>query len=124
MAGSHNLRVCTLALWGLCLLAATSLHFAGAGPGDAPAAGEPPAAVGLLSRAPGDAVIPARVADELRAASQAAPLRLLLLSAVLALLLGLPAVLRTRLSPAGPGSQPLRARRHTIALRAPPLRFA
>ena len=54
----------------------------------------------------------------------AAPLRILVLAAVLAVFVGLPPVLRRRTVAPGREFQPLRARRHTIALRAPPLRFA
>src|SRR5688572_27834660 len=111
-----------VALWGVCLLAATGGHLAS--PRHVMLAADAPAAVGVLTRAPDAAVIPVRVADEVRAASQAAPLRLLLLSAVLAALVGLPAVLRRRTSPADRSHQTLRARRYAIALRAPPLQFA
>ncbi|HET7722391.1 MAG TPA: hypothetical protein VFK43_20665 [Acidimicrobiales bacterium] len=122
MARSRNLRLWTLALWGVCLLAATTAHLAGP---RAPAGPEsPPAAVGLLSQTADAAVLPARIADDVRAAGQAAPLRVFLLAAVVAVLVGLPAVLRRRSSFGGHDSQPLRARRHTIALRAPPLQFA
>jgi hypothetical protein len=111
-----------VALWGACLLAATGGHLAS--PRHALLALDTPAAVVGLTRAPDAAVIPARVADDVRAASQGAPLRLLLLTAVLAVLAGLPAVLRRRTSSPNRGRQPLRARRYAIALRAPPLQFA
>ena len=122
MARSRNLRLWALALCGVCLLAVTTAHLAG--PGDAAAPRTPPAAVGVVSQTPDAAVLPARIADDVRAAGQAAPLRILVLAAVLAVLVGLPAVLRRRTSAAGHDAQPLRARRHTIALRAPPLQFA
>ena len=122
MARSRNLRLWTVALWGVCLLAATTTHLAG--PRDETAPQTLPAAVGLLSQTPDAAVLPARIADDVRAAGQAPPLRLFLVAAVLAVLVGLPAVLRRRTSAGGHDSQPLRARRHTIALRAPPLQFA
>lgn len=122
MARSRNLRLWAFALWGVCLLAVTTAHLAG--PGDAAVPRTPPAAVGVVSQAPDAAVLPARIADDVRAAGQAAPLRILVLAAVLAVLVGLPAVLRRRTSAAGHDAQPLRARRHTIALRAPPLQFA
>lgn len=122
MARSRNLRVCAVALWGACLVAAATAHHAGhrhvAGPKTRPAA------VGVFSQTQGDAVLPARVVDDVRAAGHAGPLRALVGAAVLAVIVGLPAVLRRRASAGGHGSQPLRARRHTIALRAPPLRFA
>lgn len=122
MARSRNLCLRALALWGVCLLAATTAHLAG--PRDQAVPHAPTAAVGLLSQTPDAAVLPARMADDLRAAAHAAPLRILVLAAVLAVLVGLPAVLRRRIAAGGHDAQPLRARRHTIALRAPPLQFA
>ena len=122
MAPSRNLRLRALALWGVCLLATTTAHLAG--PRHEAVPQPPPAAVGLLSQTPDAAVLPARIADDVRAAGHAAPLRILVLAAVLALLVGLPAVLRRRISAGGHDAQPLRARRHAIALRAPPLQFA
>jgi hypothetical protein len=118
---SRNLRLWTVALWGVCLLAATTAHLAGPRAQTVPET--LPAAVGVLSQTPDAAVLPARIADDVRAAGQAAPLRVFLLAAVLALLVGLPAMLRRRTAAGGHDSQPLRARRHTIALRAPPLQF-
>lgn len=112
----------TLALWAVCLLAATGGHLATA-PSVDPAA-QMPAVFSVVTSVPGAAIIPARVADDVRAASQSAPLRLLLLAAVLAVLIGLPAAQCRRTSPADRDHQPLRARRHAIALRAPPLQFA
>ena len=111
-----------LALWGVCLLAAMGGHLAT--PRNAVRAADSPAAVGMVTRAPDAAVIPGRVADEVRAASQPTPLRLLALSAVLAVLIGLPAVQRRRASSTDGDRRPLRARRHAISLRAPPLQFA
>jgi hypothetical protein len=87
-------------------------------------AGTPPSAIGLVSQTPDAAILPARITDEVRAAGQAAPLRVLVVAAALALLVGLPPALRRRASTGSHDSQPLRARRHTIALRAPPLQFA
>lgn len=109
-------------MWGVCLLATTTTHLAG--PRDHARPQTRPAAVGVLSQAPHAAVLPARIAEDVRSAGGAAPLRVVVLAAVLAVLVGLPAVLRRRTSAGSPGSQPLRARRHTIALRAPPLQFA
>lgn len=80
--------------------------------------------MGVLSQTADAAVLPAGIADDVRAAGQAAPLRVGVLAAFLGVLVGLPAVLRRRSSLGGNHSQPLRARRHTIALRAPPLQFA
>jgi hypothetical protein len=114
--------VCALLLWGVCLLTATSAHLAG--PGEEAAPRKLPAAVGVLSQTADTAVLPARIADDVRAAGQAGPLRIVVLAAVLAVLVGLPAVLRRRTMAAGHDAQPLRSRRHTIALRAPPLQFA
>lgn len=108
-------------LWGVCLLAATTAHLAA---GEEPAPPTQPAAVGVLAQTADVAVLPARIADDVRAAGQAAPLRILVLAAILAVLVGLPAVLRRRATAAGHDAQPLRSRRHTIALRAPPLQFA
>ena len=122
MARSRNLRLWTLALWGVCLLTATTAHLAG--PRHAAGQETRPAVVGVLSQAADAAVLPARIADDVRAAGQAGPLRVFVVAAVLAVLVGLPAVLRRRASAGGHGSQPLRARRHTIALRAPPLQLA
>ena len=109
-------------MWGVCLLAATTSHLAD--PDPQTARDTQPAAVGVLSQTADAAVLPARIADDVRAAGQAAPLRVYLLAAVVAVLLGLPAMLRRRTAAGGHDSQPLRARRHTIALRAPPLQFA
>jgi hypothetical protein len=122
VARSRNFRRCALALWAACLLAATTAHLAGSQ--DEAVLRSLPAAVGVLSQTPDAAVLPARIADDVRAAGHATPLRTLVLAAVLAVLVGLPAVLRRRASAAGHDAQPLRARRHTIALRAPPLQFA
>lgn len=122
MTRSRNLRLCTLALWGVCLLAATAAHLGD--PRDHAGLEALPSAVGVLSQSPDAAVLPARIADDVRAAGQASPLRVFVVAAVLAGLVGLPAVLRRRISAGGHDSQPLRARRHTIALRAPPLQFA
>ena len=122
MTRARTIRLCTVALWAICLLAASNAPLGGLR--DHAVAGTPPAAVGVVSQTPDAAVLPARIADEVRAAGQAAPLRVLVIVAVLALLVGLPAAVRRRASAGGHDSQPLRARRHTIALRAPPLQFA
>ena len=109
-------------MWGVGLLAATTPHLAG--PPDHAGPQTRPEPVGILSQTPDAAVVPARIAENVRAAGGAAPLRVVVLAAVLAVLVGLPAVLRRRTSAGSHGSQPLRARRHTITLRAPPLQFA
>ena len=121
MTRSRRLRLWTLALWGVCLLAATADRLADSDRAATP--GIPPASAAVVPQTPDAAVLPGRIADEVRAASQAAPLRTLALAAVLALLAGLPAVLRRRTSAGSHSAPPLRARRHTIALRAPPLQF-
>ena len=82
------------------------------------------AVIGKTAELTFHAVLPARVAGEVRAAGQVAPLRVLVLAAVLALLVGLPAVIRRGSVATGRDSRPLRTRRHAIALRAPPLQFA
>jgi hypothetical protein len=122
VARTRKLRVSALLLWGVCVLTATTAHLAD--PGEEAAPRMVPAAVGVLAQTADSAVLPARIADDVRAAGQAAPLRILVLAAVLAVLVGLPAVLRRRTTSAGHDAQPLRCRRHTIALRAPPLQFA
>lgn len=121
MARARNLRLWGIALWAVCLLAPATVHL---GAATATQATEAPAAVGLASHASDTAILPARAAGEVRAAGQTAPLRVVVLAAVLALLVGLPAALRRRDDAAGHDSEPLRTRRHTIALRAPPLQFA
>jgi hypothetical protein len=119
---SRNLGVWAFTLWGICLLAASGGPLAGT---DRLASSNVlPAAVGVLSQAPDAAIIPARIAAEIRAGGATAPLRVLVIAAVLAMLAGLPAILRRRTAAPGSEHRPLRARRHTIALRAPPLRFA
>jgi hypothetical protein len=122
VTGPRSLRLWTVALWAVCLLAATGgLVDAGRQAGSATAT---PAAVGVLSATADSAILPARIADEVRVAAQSAPTRLLVLGAVLAVLVGLPAAARRRASAAAALYRPLRARRCTIALRAPPLLFA
>ncbi len=122
VAGTRSPRRWTLALWGVCLLAAIAGQ-----PGGQPSfasGSHAPAAVGVLSAPADDAVLPGRVSDEVRAAVHSAPLRTLALAAVLAPLLGIPALLRRRASAVCCAHQPLRTRRHAIALRAPPVQFA
>jgi hypothetical protein len=119
---ARSFRLWTVALWALCLLAATgslteSSHPAAAALGSR-------AAVGVLSAAADPAVLPAKAVDEIRVAAQSAPLRILVPAAVVAMLVGLLAALRRRSPATGPMPRPLRARLHAIALRAPPLQFA
>jgi hypothetical protein len=121
VARSRNLRTWALALWGISLLAAAGAQVAGTRERGGSAG--PPAAVGAMSRQEA-AVLPARIADELRAAGSAAPLRPLTLAAVVALAVGLPTLLRRQPVAAAGGHRTLRSRRHAITLRAPPLRFA
>ena len=122
MARSRNLRLLAAALWAFCLLAATAAQPGDAG--DPVAKAAPLAAVGVLSVTFDAAILPPRAADELRLSSAGAPLRILVLAAVLAALVALPTVLRRTSSTGGRGEQPLRWRRYAIALRAPPLRLA
>lgn len=122
MTESRSLRLWTVALWALWVVAAT------AGLGEsrdhAQSTGSTPATVGVLSASTDAAVLPAKVADEVRVAAQGSPLRTMLVAAIVAVLIGLPTALRRRDTAAGPSHRPLRARRHTIALRAPPLPLA
>lgn len=109
-------------LWALCLMAATG----GLAHGRDHAASDRAAApvVRMMSATADAAVLPAKVADEVRVVAQRAPLRTLVLAACMAALVGLPAALRRRVAAAAPMHRPLRARRHAISLRAPPLQFA
>ncbi|MGI8810510.1 MAG: hypothetical protein ACR2KK_22200 [Acidimicrobiales bacterium] len=117
-----RLHVWTLLLWVACLLAATAGHLSG--PPDAVSEGATPAAVGVLSAAADAAVLPARLGDDVRVSAQLSTSRFLMLGAALAVLVGLPAVLRRRTAVAGRDDKRLRVRRHVIALRAPPLQLA
>ncbi len=95
--------------------------------GEAPARvseGGPQPAVAVLTSTVDAAVLPARLVDEVRSAASATPSRVLVPGAVITALLGLPALVRRTAPPSGRGRRPLRTRRHTIALRAPPIRFA
>ena len=121
MGRPRMLRLVSVALWALCLVATASAQVDG---GRHPVTGAPPlAAVGVLSAAADAAVVPPRAGDELRGVATGASLRILVLAAVLAVLVGLPAVLRRASAACGRASQPLRARRYTITLRAPPLQL-
>ncbi|MGH9263452.1 MAG: hypothetical protein ACRD1D_02040 [Acidimicrobiales bacterium] len=122
MARSRNLRLWAAALGAFCLLTATAAQPGDAGNSVAKAA--PLAAVGLLSVRSEAAILPPRAADELRLSSSGAPLRVLVLAAVLAALVALATVLRPTSSTGSRGKQPVRSRRYAIALRAPPLRLA
>ena len=122
MARSRILRVWTLGLLALCLLAATAGHLSG--PSDSASGTTSPSAVGILSPAADAAVLPAKVADEIRVSTHFSTARMLVWIAVLAVLVGLPAVVRRRAAVAGSDHRRLRARRHAISLRAPPLQLA
>ena len=122
MARSRTVGVWALALWALCLVAATAGHVSG--PRDAVSGHATSPAVGILAAAADGAVLPAKVADDIRVNAHFSASRTLALTAVPALLIALPALMRRRAAVAGQDHQRLRARRHAIALRAPPLRFA
>ena len=121
MARSRTLGVWTLGLLALCLLAATGGHLSGR---SAVSATTSPSAVGIMSPAADAAVLPAKVADEIRVSTHFSSARMLVWVAVLAVLVGLPAVMRRRAAAAGSEHRRLRARRHAISLRAPPLQLA
>ncbi len=122
MARSRTVGVRALALWAVCLVAATGSHISG--PRDAVTSHATSPAVGILAAAADVAVLPAKVADDIRVSAHFSTSRALVLMAVLALPIALPAVMRRRAAVAGRDHQRLRTRRHVIALRAPPLQFA
>ena len=122
MARPRDLRLWGPGVFALCLLAA-----GGGLTGESPAwasEGVPQPAVAVLSPTADVAVLPARLVDDVRSAASAAPSRAVVPGAVLASVLGLPALLRRSSPPSGPGRRALRTRRYAIALRAPPLLFA
>ena len=122
MARLRTARLLGVALWALWLVTVTGSPLEG---GHHPVSdARAPAAVGVLSAAADAAVVPPRAATELRVAATGSPLRIPILAAVLAVLVGLPAVLRRTSAAVDRASQPLRARRHAITLRAPPLQLA
>ena len=121
MARSRTVGVSVLALWALCLVAATAGQVSG--PHDGVSSNATSAAVRILGPAADAAVLPAKVADEIRVSAHFSTSRALVLMAVLALLIALPALMRRRAAVAGRDHQRLRTRRHAIALRAPPLQF-
>ena len=123
MARSPHLRLWAVALWATCLVGAGTGFDRG---GDHPASsGSPLAAVTVLQPAAGPAVLPARAADELRAATQLVPLRTLLVVGMLAALVGLSLAVRRRSLRPEASREALLVRRHAIRLRAPPhLHFA
>lgn len=123
MARSRTLRSWALALWGVCLLAALT---SAPGAADGPERERPPrTATAGLAGASDAALLPARLADGARVATlSGGTLRIVALLAVLAALAASPAARRGRASAASAGYRVLRARRHAIALRAPPLRPA
>jgi hypothetical protein len=109
-------------VWALCLVAGTAGHIGH----DRTASGRhaPLAAAAILDPAGDHAVLPARVAGEVRVADHAGPARGLMVAAILAMLVGGSAAIRGRGAPGGTEVRNLRIRRHDIALRAPPLRLA
>ena len=113
-------------MWTLGLLASCLLAAAGhlSGPSDFLTTGTSPAAVGIVSPAADAAVLPAKVADNIRVGTHFSTSHALVWVAVLAVLVGLPAVMRRRAAAAGSHHCRLRARRHAISLRAPPLQLA
>ena len=121
MVRSRTVPLCTLALWALCLVAATVGHASGARD-TAPSASSP--AFGILAPAADAAVLPAKVVDKIRVSAHVSTSRVLVLMAVPAVLISLAAVMSRRAAAAGRDHQRLRARRHGISLRAPPLQFA
>lgn len=123
MARSRAFRLWTVALWALCILAATGGH-TGSDSAAATSAGTPTEVSGVIAAAADPAVLPARIAGDVRVATQTSPPRLLVLAAVLTVLAGLPALLWRRIPAAGRDQRALRSRRYAIALRAPPLQFA
>ncbi len=112
----------TLGLLALCLLAAGAGHLSG--PSDAVSATTSPSAVGIMSPAADAAVLPAKVADEIRVSKHVSSARMLIWIAVLAVPVGLAAGVRRRAAVTGSDHRRLRARRHAISLRAPPLQLA
>lgn len=122
MARAAGSRRWALALWALCLVAAAG-HLGGPATTAAPT-DSATASVGMPVPAAGAAVLPATVVEEAPAATQGPPLRLPFPLALVGALLTLPAGARRRAAVVGPAHRPLRARRHAIALRAPPLQFA
>ena len=116
------LRVWTVGLLALCLVAAGAGHLSASS--DSVSADGPPTAVGIMSPAADAAVLPAKVADEIRVSTHLSSARMLVWIAVLAVLVGLSAVVRRRAAVAGSDHRRLRARRHAISLRAPPLQLA
>ena len=122
MTVSRSFRSWTVALWALWVVAGTG--GLAQSRDQAPSAGAAPAAVGVLSPAADAAVLPARVAHEVRVAAQGSPVRTMLVAAIVAVLIGLPSVLRRRATATASTHRPLRVRRHAIALRAPPLQLA
>ena len=106
----------------LCLMAAGAGHLSAGS--DSFSGNGSPTAVGVMSPATDAATLPARVADELRGGTHFSTTRMLVWVAVLAVLVGLPAIVRLRAAVAGSDHRRLQARRHIISLRAPPLQLA
>lgn len=122
MARPRTLCCSAAVLWGLFLVAAVA---------GAPGASERPGwdraprtAIAGLSGASDAALLPGRMADDVRAAAYSGgSLRVLLLPAVLAAVLGIPAARRRRGGAPAHDHRVLQTRRHVIGLRAPPLQL-
>ena len=123
MARAARSRAWALALWAVCLVAAGAGHLVGPA-GSAVPTDSSGASIGMLAPVTGAAVLPAIVAEEAPAATHGAPARLFFPLALLGALVTVAAGARWRPAAGGRTSRPLRARRHAIALRAPPLQFA
>jgi hypothetical protein len=115
------LRLWAVALWALCVVAATGSVARNQAPAFSP--GTAHATVATSAAGSDPAVLPAKVVDEVGSPAHTTPLRMPLMAAVVAGLAGVAAVVRSRGSTEDSRHRPLRARRHTIAVRAPPLQF-
>lgn len=122
MARSRTVGIWALALWALCLVAATAGHVSG--PREAVASHATSPAVGILVPTADAAVLPAKTGDEIRVSAHFSASRPLVLMAVVGLLIALPALMRRGAAVAAGDHQRLRTRRHAIALRAPPLQLS
>ena len=121
MTGPRTLRWWAAVAWALCLVAAA------AEPRAADHRSHAAAVTGTTIAADSShpAVLPARVADDVRMAAQTGgSSRTLVVAAVLTALLGVPAARRRRGSAGETDHRLLQTRRYAIALRAPPLRLA
>jgi hypothetical protein len=122
VTGPRSLRSWAAVAWALCLVAAAAEPRA-ADHRSSQAAAVTGTTIAADSTHP--AVLPARVADDVRMAAQTGgSSRTLVPAAVLAALLGVPAARRRRGSAGETDHRLLQTRRYAIALRAPPLRLA